>query len=260
LSTSSEGTRAYLRLPTYLRGPCRPPPEDHRAPDGTRLILYVVAVAQHGRYSGPVGVARTLKVCAIFGALAASAALTTCFIPPSDPKPGHAFPTVVALICVTLFFGGCIIPSATGVIMEVAHPDARPVASAGSVIIFQVFGYALSPLVSSMVMEIAGNMDGADEPAAALTNGTDTGAATLSPGQLQLGFRTVMGWGIFGAAGLLLAYRAAARNVPRNAMHVVSTPSHEGRGRARSDVGTVVAPVAAAPTGEEVPEAMNMNI
>ena len=30
-------------------------------------------------------------------------------------------------------------------------PEARPVASAGSVIIFQIFGYALSPLVSAIV-------------------------------------------------------------------------------------------------------------
>ena len=53
--------------------------------------------------------------------------LITCFISPGL----GAFPTVVSLIFVTLFFGGCIIPAATGVIMESSPPEARPEGAAG---------------------------------------------------------------------------------------------------------------------------------
>lgn len=167
-----------------------------------------------GGYSGKEGVARTLKICAIFAVIAASAALATCFVPPG----GSAFAIVVSLICVTLFFGGCIIPSATGVLMEVAVPEARAVASAGSMFAFQLFGYALSPLVSAIVMQIAGdNASGAalDAAGAAGASGasgaTDGGAVEITPAQLELGFRTVMAWGLFGALFFCIAWRAAER-------------------------------------------------
>lgn len=155
-----------------------------------------------GGYSGKEGVARTLKICAIFAVIAASAALATCFVPPG----GSAFAIVVSLICVTLFFGGCIIPSATGVLMEVAVPEARAVASAGSMFAFQLFGYALSPLVSAIVMQIAG-----DNASGAALDAADGGAVEITPAQLELGFRTVMAWGLFGALFFCIAWRAAER-------------------------------------------------
>jgi hypothetical protein len=155
-----------------------------------------------GGYSGKEGVARTLKICAIFAVIAASAALATCFVPPG----GSAFAIVVSLICVTLFFGGCIIPSATGVLMEVAVPEARAVASAGSMFAFQLFGYALSPLVSAIVMQIAG-----DNASGTALDEADGGVVEITPAQLELGFRTVMAWGLFGALFFCIAWRAAER-------------------------------------------------
>lgn len=58
-----------------------------------------------GGYQGLRGVARTLKVCAAFAAVAAAAALSTCFVNAHD----GAFMLVVGLISVTLFFGGSLI-------------------------------------------------------------------------------------------------------------------------------------------------------
>lgn len=124
---------------------------------------------------------------------------------------------------VTLFFGGAIIPSATGVLMEVAAPEARPVASAGSMFAFQTFGYAMAPLVSALVMQLAGDADDAPATAhaGAAPNDTDGGArngtevaiseVALSAAQLRLGFRTVMAWGLFGVAFLTAAWREAER-------------------------------------------------
>ena len=186
-----------------------------------------------GGYAGPKGVARTLKICATFCTLAAAAAFMTCFVPPMDGDGDMVL--VVGLICVTLFFGGCVIPSATGVLMEVAAPEARPVASAGSMFAFQTFGYALAPLVSAIVMQAAGCGSLCDEdagvPPASPTNATgnlsyappmpptappalppDEMGTVISPKQLTWGFRTVMAWGLIGATFMTLAWRAAERD------------------------------------------------
>ena len=48
----------------------------------------------------------------------------------------------------------------------------------------------------------------------------------ITPDQLQLGFRTVMAWGLFGALGLVLAWRAAVREL-RKASASGLTWSHE---------------------------------
>ena len=48
-------------------------------------------------------------------------------------------------------FGGAIIPAATGCIVAAVPPELRQLASAGSMFFFQQLGYALSPLVSSLV-------------------------------------------------------------------------------------------------------------
>jgi len=179
-----------------------------------------------GGYEGPTGIARTLKICAVFATIASMAALSTCFVPPSE----SAFVSVVSLISVTLFFGGGVIPSATGVLLEVAPPEARQVASAGSMFCFQTFGYALSPLVSAIVMEI-GAGGGSHGTASHNTTSNATGElllpigavnASAAPGsdgvhitpfQLTLGFRTVMAWGLLGAILLILAWRSAAKSL-----------------------------------------------
>lgn len=151
------------------------------------VITGSTIVDRLGGFQTKRGVARTLRVSSLFATLAATSALVTCFISPGL----GAFPTVVSLIFVTLFFGGCIIPAATGVIMESSPPEARPVASALSMFANQVLGYALSPLVSSVVMEFTGSGN------------------SISPAQLHLGFRIVMSWGTLGAIGFVYACRAA---------------------------------------------------
>jgi len=171
-----------------------------------------------GGYEGPAGIARTLKICAVFASIAAIAALSTCFVPPSE----SAFVSVVSLISVTLFFGGGVIPSATGVLLEVAPPEARQVASAGSMFCFQTFGYALSPLVSAIVMEIgaggggshgAASLNATSNATVELFNATGSDGVHITPFQLTLGFRTVMAWGLVGAILIILAWRSAAKSL-----------------------------------------------
>eukprot|EP00316_Scyphosphaera_apsteinii_P004283 CAMPEP_0119343508 /NCGR_PEP_ID=MMETSP1333-20130426/106483_1 /TAXON_ID=418940 /ORGANISM="Scyphosphaera apsteinii, Strain RCC1455" /LENGTH=508 /DNA_ID=CAMNT_0007355901 /DNA_START=128 /DNA_END=1654 /DNA_ORIENTATION=- len=101
-----------------------------------------------GGYKGATATATTLKCCTIFAALAASSAVASCFVPRSPA----AFALVIIFLSLTLHFGGAIIPSATGVLINCVSPDARQIASAASMLVFNFFGYALSPLVSAIVM------------------------------------------------------------------------------------------------------------
>eukprot|EP00316_Scyphosphaera_apsteinii_P000608 CAMPEP_0119309240 /NCGR_PEP_ID=MMETSP1333-20130426/14405_1 /TAXON_ID=418940 /ORGANISM="Scyphosphaera apsteinii, Strain RCC1455" /LENGTH=553 /DNA_ID=CAMNT_0007313177 /DNA_START=38 /DNA_END=1696 /DNA_ORIENTATION=+ len=122
-----------------------------------------------GGYKGAKGTVTTLKCCTIFAALAASSAVASCFIPPSP----DAFALVIFFLSFTLLFGGAIIPSATGVLINCVQADARQIASASSMLIFNFFGYALSPLVSAIVMQaVAGSR----------------------VDKLRFGFRVVMCW------------------------------------------------------------------
>ncbi|EOD33917.1 hypothetical protein EMIHUDRAFT_455644 [Emiliania huxleyi CCMP1516] len=167
-----------------------------------------------GGYQGKRGVARTLKVDACFGCLAAIAAISAAAVPSGKAKVlGYeSFPlgfdancwAVVALLWITLFFGGCIVPSTSGVLMETAPPDARPVASALGMFSYQLFGYALSPQVSSLVMQIVGS-----------SSEEEAEQGVLSPTQLRVGFYTVMSWGSIGFVFLTIASCFAARNLRR---------------------------------------------
>jgi len=86
-----------------------------------------------GGYQGKRGVARTLKVDACFGCLAAIAAISAAAVPSGKAKVlGYeSFPlgfdancwAVVALLWITLFFGGCIVPSTSGVCPRGAAPQ-----------------------------------------------------------------------------------------------------------------------------------------
>ena len=100
--------------------------------------------------------ARTLKVCFITACFATLSAICASFIPAqlvdiNDPTP--AFITLTGFIALTLFFGGGLIPSATGILVIAVSVELRELSSAGSMFFFQLFGYALSPLVSSIVMQ-----------------------------------------------------------------------------------------------------------
>jgi len=163
--------------------------------------------------------ARTLRLCAIFASLAAAAAVLATFI----PSGGASFFLILVCLALTLVFGGAIIPSATGVLQAVVSSEARQLSSAGSMFLFQLFGYALSPLVSSLVMSMFGGDVPAEEEgeevaievainSSCVAGGDSVGSdQNLSVSQLRVGFRVVMWWGGLGATFFFLSYRAAAR-------------------------------------------------
>jgi len=145
-----------------------------------------VVIDRLGGYKGAAGTITTLKCCCLFSLIAASSAASTCFVTPGPA----AFWVVIVLLCLTLIFGGAIIPSATGVLINAVPAEARQVASAGSMLFFNLFGYALSPLFSAMVMQL---VQGSPEY------------------KLTIGFRIVMCWGVIGVIAFVGAKRAAVR-------------------------------------------------
>jgi len=90
----------------------------------------------------------------IFGSVAASNAILCVIVPRQFSDTNVSFIVTVGFIFATLLFGGAIIPSATGVIVAAVRPELRQLSSAGSMFTFQMFGYALAPLVSAVVMSV----------------------------------------------------------------------------------------------------------
>ena len=56
-----------------------------------------------------------------------------------------------------LFFGGTVLPGCTGVAVSVIPRSLRPISSSVSLVIFNLFGYSLSLILSGTIMQIAAN-------------------------------------------------------------------------------------------------------
>jgi len=191
-----------------------------------------------GGYRGDVEMARTLKMCMVTGALAALSAVFGAFIPAqlvdiNNPQP--AFVSLTGFIALTLFFGGGLIPAATGVLVIAVSVELRELSSAGSMFFFQLFGYALSPLVSSVVMQVASFSDAYvqerwqktdPESYDSAFNGTGLGLnqTAIDIGiedytkklKLETGFTVCMLWSFFGVLAMFWAWRSAEAVVRRN--------------------------------------------
>lgn len=87
-----------------------------------------------GGYKGKDGIARTLKCCSVFAFGATLSAIGATLVP-AGPA---AFPLLLVLLALTLFFGGAIMPSATGILQATVPPELRQLSSAGAAFLFQV--------------------------------------------------------------------------------------------------------------------------
>lgn len=114
----------------------------------TAPILGVVfggwIIDKTGGYRGLENRARALKYNVVFGILAVGIAIPCPFF-------NNVYATVIFLWFI-LFFGACILPSATGIFISAVPAELRPLASSFSVTCFNLLGYCLSPVLSSLVM------------------------------------------------------------------------------------------------------------
>eukprot|EP00946_MAST-07B_sp_MAST-7B-sp1_P005351 g5351.t1 len=83
--------------------------------------------------------ANTLKTCLLFGVGAVIFSVMTSFLQ-------HFIGGIIG-IWLVLFFGGALLPALTGVCMTSVPEDCRAVASSFSMFTYNIFGYALAPLL-----------------------------------------------------------------------------------------------------------------
>ncbi|GMI09137.1 hypothetical protein TrLO_g12364 [Triparma laevis f. longispina] len=107
------------------------------------------AVDKLGGYRGYECRNRTMKLCCCLG-------LASCVF---------GFPSVfvtnlylfAGLLWLMLFFGGAVLPGCTGVAVSVIPRQFRPISSSVSLVVFNLFGYSLSLILSGAIMQIAAN-------------------------------------------------------------------------------------------------------
>ncbi|POM61655.1 Major Facilitator Superfamily (MFS) [Phytophthora palmivora] len=100
------------------------------------------------RYGGYIGVeqrAKALGICMILGLTAFSISAVTTFFDDVYITSGFLW--------LLLFFGGAILPACTGIFISVVPAEHRALASSFSVMVFNLFGYSLSPYLTGLIME-----------------------------------------------------------------------------------------------------------
>ena len=134
-----------------------------------------------GGYKGSCSRSRTMKICAGLG-------FSSCLfgIPATFVKEIYTF---TAMLWLMLFFGGSVLPGCTGIAVSVVPRSLRPVSSSVSLVVFNLFGYSLSLILSGSLMQIiSNNVQNCDYACS-----------------LEYGFRIIVFWGVWSLVLLSLA-------------------------------------------------------
>lgn len=97
-----------------------------------------------GGYSSP----KALKMCSLFAVGALLSSLPVPFI-------DSYFPFQLCL-WLLLFFGGFIVPSATGILLVSVKPNERTIANSVANFAYNIVGYLPSPFLYGIVQEMTG--------------------------------------------------------------------------------------------------------
>ncbi|XXQ30859.1 Major facilitator superfamily (MFS) profile domain-containing protein [Plasmodiophora brassicae] len=144
-----------------------------------------------GGYSGPRQTLTSLKVSAVLSVLAIAACIGVMF--------ANSLTVVMVLVFILLFAGGATVPSCTGILVSSVPLSLRSYASSISQLSFNIFGYALSPLLSGFVMQITK--------------------------QRSSGFYSVLLWSLLSIPATAFGLRAASRRLPQCPSSKSSNPS-----------------------------------
>lgn len=147
------------------------------------LLIGGFVVSSMGGYITRTGQFKTTRFALVVGVIA-----TVCG---GIAGMTYNFYVCVACIWLTLFFGGAIVPAASGIVIEVVKPEQRVNSSAFAQVAFNVCGYALGAYLPGMLM--------------------------TSVGDIRTGIRAILGWSIFGVLGcgiaLWVSWKARRREV-----------------------------------------------
>lgn len=103
-----------------------------------------------GGYSGAAQLFKALQVCACFVFVALVGCVFAAFL--------QSFWPTIILIWIVLFAGGAIVPACTAITIDITPASMRPLGSAVAQISYNLFGYALSPILTGYFMEAAGSV------------------------------------------------------------------------------------------------------
>ena len=98
-----------------------------------------------GGYKGKEGQARTAKILFTFALLAVANAMPAAFIP-------H-IAAVGVFVWFVLFFGGAIMPAATGLVISAVPDSMRAFSSAMSQMVFNTLGYGAGSFLPGLLMQ-----------------------------------------------------------------------------------------------------------
>jgi len=144
-------------------------------------------VDKRGGYKGHEARVRALEMCSTFGFVACSLAVTISF--------AETIWTFTPLLWLLLFFGGAILPACSGIVVSVVPRRHRTVSSSVSLVVYNMFGYCLSLVLSGYFMEFLASV---------------YPSCDFVCGRLY-GFRIVLYWSGFAIIWLGLATNAARK-------------------------------------------------
>ena len=98
-----------------------------------------------GGYKGKEGQARTAKILFTFALLAVANAMPAAFVP-------H-IAAVGIFVWFVLFFGGAIMPAATGLVISAVPDSMRAFSSAMSQMVFNTLGYGAGSFLPGLLMQ-----------------------------------------------------------------------------------------------------------
>ncbi|GMH55915.1 hypothetical protein TrST_g5155 [Triparma strigata] len=107
------------------------------------------AVDKLGGYRGYECRNRTMKLCCGLGFASCVFGFPSVFV-----DDVYIF---AGLLWLMLFFGGGVLPGCTGVAVSCIPRQFRPISSSVSLVVFNLFGYSLSLILSGAIMQIAAN-------------------------------------------------------------------------------------------------------
>jgi hypothetical protein len=96
-------------------------------------------------YHGEVGARRTTRFCAT----SAFFAVTSAVVGSTQTN----FSTVLTLVWLVLFFGGAIVPGATGLVLAAVPARTRALSSAMLIFVSNIFGYIAGTMVPALYMQ-----------------------------------------------------------------------------------------------------------
>lgn len=148
---------------------------------------YIIDV--FGGYKGSKRRVMALEIVLVLGliGLACSLPITFC---------SSVF-VAIGFLWLVLFFGGSILPACAGILVSIVPRYHRPTSASLSVVVFNMFGYCLSLVLSGYLMQLLQSYENHCDEVCAMT----------------WGFRLVLFWSGFSALFLVNALRASYRQL-----------------------------------------------